>query len=413
MTTETQDAKTALDAIEEDIDLGRADADVLLPKLATLLLSLQGDSPLRPCVHRLLGTVHNRLKLDRDALRELGEAKALAESAKPPNHSELAKIGRETAAVYAGQGDVKRAADTLVTALAFAALESDQGEVAKMVAALGRVALEAQRFDSVARLYGSLVLRGAASTLPPRELQRVRIDLGQALNRLGAYDETSQHIAGLQADLPEGEKHLRLRARLEEARAHGGRGQFDAAEQALREAQKLLPAKDSSFERSAFIQAVTELQEAKGGPPAIKSLEHLESYAKQRLVVQEAGARRALANALFRLGQDDRAREALAQGLRSALRYGLAEVADEMRTELLKSAGAERLEDLVGTIDLIGGGAMGRRFIRLDRRDKEGAGAESLAIDLADGRHVTLTTIDLSGLNEAQRQATVNTVKTE
>jgi hypothetical protein len=103
MTTETQDAKTALDAIEEDIDLGRADADVLLPKLATLLLSLQGDSPLRPRVHRLLGTVHDRLKLDRDALRELGEAKALAESAKSPNYSELAKIGRETAAVYAGR----------------------------------------------------------------------------------------------------------------------------------------------------------------------------------------------------------------------------------------------------------------------------------------------------------------------
>jgi len=413
MTTETQDAKTALDAIEEYIDLGRADVDVLLPKLATLLLSLQGDSPLRPRVHRLLGAMHNRLKLDRDALRELGEAKALAEFTKPPNYSELAKIGRETAAVYAEQGDVKRAADALVTALAFAALEGDQGEVAKIVAALGHIALEAQRFDSVARLYGSLVSQGA-STLPPRELQRVRVNLCQALNRLGTHDEALQHIADLLAELPESEKRLRFLTRLEEARAYSGRGRFDVAEQVLHEAQKLLPAKDSAFERAAFLLAVAELQEAKGGPPAVKSLERLiESYAKQRNGVQEAVARRALANALFRLGRDDRAREALAQGLRSALRYDLVEVADEMRVELLKSAGAERVVDLTETIDLIGGGAIGRRFIRLDRLGTEDAGAESLAIDLADGRHVTLKTIDLSGLSEDLRQAVTNTVKTE
>ncbi len=414
MTTETQDAKTALDAIEEDVDLGRADADVLLPKLATLLLSLQGDSPLRPRVHRLLGAVHSRLKLDRDALRVLGEAKALAESAKPPNYRELAKIGRETAAIYAAQGDVKRAADELVTALAFASLEGDDREVAKIVAELGRIALEAQQFDSVARLYRGLVLHGAGSTLPPREFRRVRVNLCQALNYLGAYDEALQHIAGLQADLPESEKRLRFLTRLEEARALGGRRRFDAAEQALREAEKLLPAKDSAFERSEFIQAVTELQEAKGGPPAVKSLEHLiESYAKQRLVVQEAVARRALANALFRLGQDDQAREALAQGLRSALRYDLVEVADEIRASMLKSAGAEHREDLSETIDLIGGGANERRFIRLDRLGKEGADAESLAIDLSDGRHVTLKKIDLRGLSEAERQAVMNKVKTE
>jgi tetratricopeptide (TPR) repeat protein len=412
MTTQTQDTKTALDAIEEDVDLGRTDADVLLPKLATLLLSLQGDSPLRPRVHRLLGAVHNRLRLDRDALRELGEAKALAESAKAPNYRELAKIGRETAEVYAGRGDVKRADGALVTALAFAALEGDQREVARIVVALGRIAFEAQRFDTAARLYRSLVLHGAA--LPPRELQRVRIDLCQALNRLGAHDEALQHIATLQAELPESEKRLRLLTRLEEARAYGRRGQFDAAEQALREAEKSLPAKDSAFERSEFIQAVTELQEAKGGPPAVKSLEHLiESYAKQRLVVQEAVARRALANALFRQGQDDRAREALAQGLRSALRYDLVEVADEIRAELLKSAGAERLENLTEAIDLIGGGAIGRRFVGLDRLGKEGAAAESLAIDLTDGRHVTLKTVDLSGLSEAQRQAVMSAVKTD
>src|SRR5680860_624684 len=122
MTTEPQDAEAALDAIEEDVELRRADPDVLIPKLATVLLSLQGDSVLRPRVHRLMGVVHNRLKHDREALRELREAKALAEAAVPPNFRELAKVGRETAVVYAGRGDDTAAAAELLPALAFASV---------------------------------------------------------------------------------------------------------------------------------------------------------------------------------------------------------------------------------------------------------------------------------------------------
>jgi hypothetical protein len=40
MSTKPQDASTTLDAIEEVLDLRRVDPDALLPKLATLLLSL-------------------------------------------------------------------------------------------------------------------------------------------------------------------------------------------------------------------------------------------------------------------------------------------------------------------------------------------------------------------------------------
>jgi len=356
--------------------------------------------------------VHKRLNRDDDALRELGEAKARAEAASPPNYRELAKIGREMAAVYAGQGDAKRAADALVTALAFASLEGDADEAVRIVAAIGCIEADAQRFDSVARLYRSLVSHGALSTLPPREARRVRVDLCQALNRLGAYDEALQHVASVQAELPEDEKRLRFLTRLEEARAFGGRGQFDVAEQVLHEAEKLLPAKDSAFERSEFIQALAELQEAKGGPSAVKSLEHLiGTYAGQGSAVHEVVARRALANALLRLGEKDRAREALAQALRKALQHNLVGVADEIRAQMLKGAGAEHLEALAESIDLIGSSAVERRFIRLERLSKDGA--ESLAIDLTDGARVALKKIDLSGLSEAERQAVMNTVKTE
>ena len=415
MTTEPQDTAATLDAIEEIVELRRADADVLLPELATLLLSLQGDSPHRPRVHRLLGVAHNRLKLDRDALRELREARALAQSATPPNYRELAKIGRETAVVYAWRGDDRRAAAELLPALAFASLAGDEAEVAKIIAEFGRIELEAQRFDNVAMLFGHLVGKGTALTLPPREMQRVRINLCQALNRLGRHEEALQHVTQLLSELPDEEKRLRFLRRLEEARAYGGLGRHDETEQALLEAEKLLPEKDSAFERSEFLQAVTELQEVKGGPAAVKSLEYLiEDYAEQRLVVREAVARRALANALFKLGEADRARDALAQGLRKALQYNLVEVADEIRADMLKSAGAEHLEELAEAIDLIGGGtALERRFIRLGLLGKGGAGEVSRAIDLADGRHVALKKVDLRGLPETRRQAAINTIKTE
>jgi len=413
--TEPKNVSAALDAIEEIVELRRADPDMLLPELATLLLGLQGGSPHRARVHRLMGVVHNRLKLDRDALRELREAKVLAESAKPPNYRELAKIGRETAVVYAWRGDDRRAAAELLPALAFASLEGDTAEVAKIIAEFGRIELEAQRFDNVAMLFGHLVSQGTTMKLPPREAQRVRVNLCQALNRLGRHDEAIKHVAALHAELPESETRLRYLTRLEAARAFGGLGRHDEAESALLEAETLLPEKDSAFERSEFIQAVTELQEVKGGPPAVKSLEMLiENYAEQRLGVREAVARRALANALFTLGEPDQAREALAQGLRNALNYDLVELADEIRADMLKSADAEHLEELVETIDVIGGNsALERRFVRLGLLGKGGVGEVSHAVDLADGQHVALKKVDLRGLPENQRQIAISTIKTE
>jgi tetratricopeptide (TPR) repeat protein len=415
MTTEPQDAQAALDAIEKDVELRRADPDVLMPKLATVLLSLQGDSIYRPRVHRLMGVVHNRLKLDRDALRLLREAKALAEAVTPPNFGELAKIGRETAVVYAWRGDDKAAAAELLPALAFATLAGDDREAAKIIAEFGRIELEAHRFRNVAMLFRHLVAQGDSSKLSFREAQRIRINLCQALNRLGSHDEVLHHVAALRDDLPESETRLHFLTRLEEAKALAGLRRFDEAERALLDAEALLPAKDSAFEHAEFIQAVTELQEVKGGPPAVKSLEHLISeYDEQNLVVREAVARRALASALFQLDENDRARDVLAQGLRKALRNNLVEVADDIRADMLKSAGADHLEELAEAIDLIGGGtALERRFIRVCPLGKGGMGDVCRAIDLGDGRHVALKTIDLRGHAPDQRQAVINTIKTE
>jgi serine/threonine-protein kinase len=413
MSAEPQDVSTTLDAIEEVLDLRHVDADALLPNLATLLLSLQGDSPFRPRVHRLLGVLQSQLNLYGDALRELGEARALAERAQPPNFLELAKARRETAAIYAARGDTSRATAELISALASAALEGDDREIGRIVADLGCVRLEARRFDEAAMLLRQLVSKGPHSQLLPSEARRVRLHLCHALNRAGAYEEALQHVATLQAGLPEEETSIRCLAWLEESRAQTGLGKLDDAEKALHEAESLLPAKDSAYERSDFIQAVAELQEAKGGPSAVKALESLIAHdGKQRFVVREMVAFRALASALFERGEEDAARAALGKGLRSALQANLVEAADDIRVCLLKSADAEHLEHLSETVDLIGGDSAGeRRFVRLDRIDRRGA--DKVFVDLADGSYVTLKEIAFSEITESQCQAAMDTVRRE
>ena len=107
--------------------------------------------------------------------------------------------------VYAWRGDDRRAAAELLPALAFASLESDTAEVAKIIAEFGRIELEAQRFGNVAMLFGHLASQSGTLKLPPREAQHMRVNLCQALNRLGRHAKALEHIAALDADLPENE----------------------------------------------------------------------------------------------------------------------------------------------------------------------------------------------------------------
>ncbi|MHA1134738.1 MAG: protein kinase domain-containing protein [Alphaproteobacteria bacterium] len=411
MTAETQDASAALDVMDEIVTLERAEPDVLLSELATLMLGLQGDSPYRPRVHRLLGVVQMRLNRDDDAMRELAEAKMLAEAQTPPDNLELARIERETAVIHLHRGEADEAAEALQTSLALAALENDSSEVARVIAAMGRMERDALRFDAVVKLYRGLVSKGAVSMLPPHEAQKVRGDLCEALNRLGRHEEALQQLAALREALPDDDNAERFHARLEEARALAGLGRYDDAEHALEEAETLLPEREDAAERCAFIQAVTELQEARGGVSALESLEQLvANYASESEAAQEVVARRALANTAFGRGHGPRACEALALALRTATRYGLSETAAEIRADLAKQ-GAAHVEDLASTIDLIGSGEGTERAIRL-RQLGEGQTDTWLAADLADGELVSLRTVDLQGADDAQREAAIAAFKT-
>jgi len=412
MTAQTQDASAALDVMEEIVAFERAEPDVLLSELATLLLGLQGDSPYRPRVHRLMGVVQMRLKRGDDALRELAEAKTLAEALSPPDPLELAKIGRETATIRAAQGAVEEAAETLRTSLALAALEDDAGEVARVVAAIGSLERDAQRFAAVSHLYQGLVSKGAVSMLPPREAEAVRADLCHALNRLGRHEDALHEASALREALPEGADGGLFLARLEEARALCGLGRHEDAERALVDAQTLLPERDGAREHSAFIQAVTELQEAKGGPPAVESLAQLAANAaNDGQTAQAVVVGRALADAWHARGEGGRAREALALALRTAVRHGFDEAADGLRADLVKR-GAGQVEDLAATIDLIGGGDELVRIMRLRRLGAGPRGAVWLAVNLADGDLVTLRAVDLEGADDTHREAAIAAYKT-
>ena len=412
MTAQTQDASAALDVMEEIVALERAEPDVLLSELATLLLGLQGDSPYRPRVHRLMGVVQMRLKRGDDALRELAEAKALAEAQSQPDALELAKIGRETAAIQAAQGAAEPAAETLRTSLALAALENDAGEIARIVSVMGGLERDAQRFATVVQLYQGLVSKGAVSMLPPHEARAVRAELCHALNRLARHEDALREAAALREALPEGDDGGLFLARLEEARALSGLGRHDDAERALVDAQALLPERDGAREHSAFIQAVTELQEAKGGPAAVESLAQLAANAvSDGEMAQAVVIGRALADAWFARGEGARAREALAVALRTAVRHGFDEAAEALRADLNKQ-GAEQVEDLATTIDLIGGGGEAARVMRLRRLGAGPGGAVWLAVDLTDGELVALRTVDLEGADDTHREAALAAYKT-
>ena len=413
---EAQDAalRATLDALEAEVD-ARVSSQALAPRLHELIAGLPQDSVHRPRAHRLTGVVMNRLKLDREALTELRAAKAKAETLSPPDYGELAKIGRESAVVYAWRGDDRSAALELLPALAYASLAGDANETARIIAEYGRIELEARRFGNVATLLRLFAGNTHGLALPPREAQRMKINLCQALNRIGAHEEVLTWAGTLHGEIAADAKRLQFLTWLEEVRALAALKRFEDAEDALKKAEALLPDGDDAFERAELLQLQTELAELKGGEQAVEHLERLiADYSEQRLVVREAMARRTLANTLFKLDRPAETREALSRGLRSALDANLVELADEIRADMLKSAGADHLEELAQAIDLAGGGhALERRFIRTGRLGKGGSGEVWKAIDLRDGCVVALKKLDLRGFGEDRRRQIVNTIKTE
>ena len=406
MTKKPKDLTAALDAMEEVVERRQASPDSLLSELATLLLAFPRDSVQRPRAHRMLGVVYSRMDREGDAFKELREARALAESLSPPNYGELGNIARALSAMHTARGEDQLARDELIAALTFASIGGSPDDMVKLVSDVADSELDARHFANSALLFGFLLTGSEKLKVPEHAVQSARISLVQALNALGRHGEVHAHVKDSHATLSEENRRLRFLIQLESARASAGLGRYDEAEGALLMAENFLPENTTAIDHSEFVEAVTELQEVRAGEPAVESLKQLVAqYTEHDQAARVVVACRALANALLRRGEVPGALDALGHALRAALRAKL-KVAGELRTELLRRSGAERLVDLAGTKSLIGlNDERDLRFVSLGPLGRGSAGESVLAVDVADGEQVSLRTLDLGSLEKKQREA--------
>jgi eukaryotic-like serine/threonine-protein kinase len=409
--TDATDPKTILDEIEAAVD-ANADPTTLAPKLRALLATLPKDSPLRARALRLSGVVKNRLTLSRDALADLTEARRAAVAAK--DHAELANIAREASVVYAWRGNDRSAALELLQSLAFASIQDNRVALSRALAETGRIELEAGRYERAAMLFREIA-ESAAKDLPPRQALRLKVNYCQALNRTGNSDQALAIARQVKSELPAEDSRLGFLVRIEEARAFAARGQLDEATKSLAEAEAYLADKSDTFRRLEYLETKGELDLLKGDGAAVEVLEQVANeFSEQDLTARAANVRVKLANALYKVGRDKEAREALALALKSAIAADLTELADRIRSDMMKSDGGKHLKELAEEIESIGGGAgVSRRFIVLGRLGGGGGGQVDRALDLTDGEQVALKKVDLAAYSAEQRKRAIESIKAE
>jgi hypothetical protein len=401
-----------LDEFEALVDQ-RADPEMLAPKLNNILTTLSLDSEHRPRALRLSAAIKNRRKLYKDALADLGSARAAATAQQ--NHLEVAKIERDVSLIYAWRGDDRAAALELLHALTIFSLEGDRREIARTIAELGRIELEARRFDRVVLLL-RLLTATADQDLPAREADRLVINLCQALNGLGKHEEVLVWTSKLQNAPRAVDARLQFLMRLEEARAFSGLGGVDAAGESLKLARELISdAASSAFEHTEYKEVEAELKLKNQDLSAVEDLRVVaEEFVDQDLIVRAANIHLALADTLMKIGKDQLAREVWTSSLQTALDKNLVELADRIRTDMIKSVGAGQLAELAEAVELIGGqSSVQQRFVLLGRLGKGGAGEVYKAFDLSDGQYVALKKLDLSYYAAGRREFIIDTIKTE
>jgi eukaryotic-like serine/threonine-protein kinase len=406
-----KDAKAILDEIDAAVD-ANADPTTLAPRLRELVSTLATDGPERARALRLSGVVKNRLTLPRDALADLADARRAAIAAK--DFGELSNIAREASVVYAWRGNDRSAALELLQALAFASMHDDKVALARALAETGRIELEGGRFERAATLFRDIA-DGPASDLPRRQAQRLKVNYCQALNRIGSAAEALAIARQLKSELPKEEARLGFLVRIEEARGFAARGQLDEAERSLAETEAYLGDESDAFRRLEYLETKGELDLLKDGSDAVDVLEQVaDEYAEQDLIARAATVRVKLASALYKAGRDGEAREALALALRSAIAADLTELADRIRSDMIKSEGGKHLKELAEDIESIGGGAgVSRRFITLGHLGGGGGGQVDRALDLNDGEQVALKRVDLTAYGEDERKRAIESIRAE
>ena len=166
---------------------------------------------------------------------------------------------------------------------------------------------------------------------------------------------------------------------------------FEAAAASLERARALLPPDPNEFEHNEAREAAAELKLAKQDWTAIDDLKALANkYTAPNLTVRAANLRMMAAGVLFKTGQPTEAGRLLAEALAAAVKAGLPDLAQRIRSEMLEGEGAKHLDAVLKdtrALDAIGGEwSIDRQLIRVELLGEGGGGKVYRAIDLRDGQ---------------------------
>ena len=380
-----------------------------------LLDKIPEDSPHRPRALRLLGIACNRCREPDKALALLHQARQKA--IEQQNLAETVAAGREIAVVHSWRGEDRDAALALLRAVAAAYLHNDAAATTRALSEAGRIELEARRFDEAERLF-RLVAGRKPQPLDPYQFFRVQINLCQALNRMGKHDEALKLSEALASNPSDKTSRLIFLTLLEKARAHAGSGQFEAATESLGRARELLPADPNEFEHNEAREAAAELKLAQKDWTAIEDLKALaKKYTAPNLNVRAANLRMLAAQVLFETKQPVEARRLLAEALAAAVKAGLPDLAQRIRSEMLEGEHAENIDVVLKdtrAIDAIGGEwSIDRQLIRVESLGEGGGGKVYRAIDLRDGQEVAVKEVSLAAHGKEKREQIIASVRNE
>jgi tetratricopeptide (TPR) repeat protein len=399
----------------EDKVKDRKPSEELAAALRTLADEIPEESKLRPRALRLRGIVLNRLKDPKKALAVLRQARQAAiEQANP---AEIIESGREIAVVHSWRGEDLHAALALLRAVAVACVHNDHVATALALSEAGRIELEARRFDEAERLF-RLIASETPQRLDDYQLYRTKINLCQALNRLGRHQEVLQLVESLVAQPPTNHDRLAFLTLLESARAHAGLQALDQAASSLDNARKLLPNDPNKFEHDELREAEAELKLALQDWTAIEDLKALaKKYTAPDLTVRAANLRIVAAGVLFKTGKAEDAGRLLAEALAAAVTAGLPDLAQRIRSEMLEGEGAKHLDAMLKNtraLDAIGGEwSIDRQLIRVESLGEGGGGKVYRAIDLRDGKEVAVKEVSLATHSKERREQIIASVRNE
>jgi tetratricopeptide (TPR) repeat protein len=383
-----------------------APAETVLTRLRAIEAQTTSPPQLRARFLRARAIAGNRLGFPSEALGDLLEARnLLRDGQQPGERRELAEIVCAIALIHSWRGECREAALALLQAIAVAGVEP--APLAAALAEAGRLHLEIGRAHDAELLFrGALDL--AAPALPRREVERVGVNLVQALVASGHIEEAQQRLDALLPSLMPGSDRLRMLLHIEAMRIAIARREPVTARTALARAAAFAEPGADSFSRIELAHAEAEFALAEGEAAKAEKLLPgvIARYADAAddLTPREIAARLLQARAFDALHRPEEADRTLAAALRRALARGLLGYADLVRSHMAARGGSERAWVPDATISGPAGDPAAR-FVRRRRLGAGGYGNVERAYDLELGIEVAIKRISLAGVYDTRARS--------